>query len=65
MLKLKAPDMSCGHCAAVVTKAVKDVDASATVDIDLESRTIVLETAAEPAVVSHALDRAGYPATVG
>lgn len=63
MLKLKVPDMSCGHCAASVTKAVKGVDAAASVNVDLATRTVEIETTSEPAKVSEALDAAGYPAS--
>lgn len=63
MLKLNVPDMSCGHCAAAVTKAVKEVDDSAVVEIDLPSRTVAVKTAADPAKLGAALADAGYPAT--
>ncbi len=35
MMEFKVEDMSCGHCASVITKTVKELDAKATVDIDL------------------------------
>lgn len=62
MLKLNVPDMTCGHCAAAVTKAVKDVDASAVVQVDLATKTVAVRTAADPGKVSAALADAGYPA---
>ncbi|WP_378947970.1 heavy-metal-associated domain-containing protein [Mesorhizobium sp. ANAO-SY3R2] len=62
MLKLNVPDMTCGHCAGVVTKAVQSVDAGARVDIDLKSQTVSIETTADAAKVAQALDTAGYPA---
>ena len=62
MLKLNVPDMTCGHCAGVVTKAVQSVDAGARVDIDLKSQTVSIETSADAAKVAQALDTAGYPA---
>lgn len=63
MLKLNVPDMTCGHCAATVTKAVKEVDGSAVVEIDLPSKTVAVKTAADAAKVGAALADAGYPAT--
>ena len=33
MLKLKVPDMTCGHCAIVVSQAVHSVDTNAKIDI--------------------------------
>lgn len=62
MLKLNVPDMTCGHCAGVVTKAVQSVDAGARIDIDLKSQTVSVETSADAAMVAQALDTAGYPA---
>jgi copper chaperone len=62
MLKLKVPDMTCGHCAGVVTKALQSVDAAARIDIDLKSQTVSVETSADAAKLAQALDSAGYPA---
>ena len=33
MLKLNVPDMTCGHCAGVVTKAIRSVNAGAEVGV--------------------------------
>ncbi|PSJ59020.1 heavy metal transporter [Mesorhizobium soli] len=62
MITLKVPDMTCGHCAGVVTKAVQSVDAEAHVDIDLKAQTVTIETKADGGAVSRALETAGYPA---
>lgn len=62
MLKLNVPDMTCGHCAGAVTKAVQGVDAGARIDIDLKSQTVSIETSADAAKVAQALGGAGYPA---
>jgi len=61
MLRLSVPDMTCGHCAAAVTKAVKAVDAAAAVDVDLATKIVAVSTAADPRKVSAALADAGYP----
>ena len=61
MLKLKVDDMSCGHCAAAVQKAVKSVDPAAEIDIDLATGTVSVETAADGARISDAIRSAGYP----
>lgn len=62
MLKMNVPDMTCGHCAGVVTKAVQSVDAAARIDVDLKSQTVSIETKADAASFAQALDAAGYPA---
>ncbi len=64
MLTLNVPDMTCGHCVSVVTKAVKSVDADAAVRTDLSAQTVTVKSDAAPAVLQSALEKAGYPATV-
>lgn len=60
MLKLNVPDMTCGHCVATVTKAVQSVDSNAAVMVDLPSKIVSIETAADAARISQAIDAAGY-----
>ena len=62
MLKLKVHDMTCGHCAGMVTKAVKSVDAGANIAVDLSSQTVSIETAADADRIKDAMEAAGYPA---
>jgi copper chaperone len=62
MLKLSVPDMTCGHCAGMVTKAVKSVDAGANISIDLPSQTVSIETAADAEKIKGAMEAIGYPA---
>ena len=62
MYQLKIEDMSCGHCASLVTKAVKSVDPSARIDIDLGTRQVLVDSRCELADISDALAEAGYPA---
>ncbi len=64
MTKLKVPEMSCGHCKAAVEKAVASVDAQAKVDVDLENRTVQVETTAANDALIAALKEEGYEATV-
>lgn len=40
MLEFKLPTMSCGHCGNAVTEAVKEVDANATVEVDLATKDV-------------------------
>ena len=62
MLKLNVPDMTCGHCASVVTKTVKSLDAGATLDVDLATQTVTVVSSVEAGKVKAALAEAGYPA---
>ncbi len=64
MTKLKVPEMSCGHCKATIEKAVADVDADARVSVDLENRTVSIESSIADAALIDALKAGGYEATV-
>ncbi|QQR40083.1 heavy-metal-associated domain-containing protein [Devosia rhizoryzae] len=53
-------DMTCGHCAATVEKAVKGVDASAQVKIDLGTRLVQISSDKPAVDFAAAIDEAGY-----
>lgn len=60
MLKLKVEDMTCGHCAATVQKAVRSVDPVAKVDVDLATGTVTVETVADESRIGEVIRAAGY-----
>ena len=60
-MEFNVPDMSCGHCAGVITQTVKQLDAGATVHIDLPSKKVTVETTHDRQTVAAALTEAGYP----
>ena len=62
-MKFNVPDMTCGHCVATITKAVKAVDPAAEVKADLAGKTVMVETAVPAAAVAKAMEQAGYPNT--
>ena len=55
------PDMSCGHCVAAITEALKAVDAQAQVHIDREARTAEVDSQLPRETLAAALAEAGYP----
>lgn len=57
--------MSCGGCLRSVTRAVQALDPGATVDADLEARTVEIATAAPREAVEAALAEAGFPPSAG
>ncbi|SFU77212.1 heavy-metal-associated domain-containing protein [Pseudoduganella namucuonensis] len=63
MYQLEVQEMSCGHCVASVTKAVKALDGSATVDVDLASKQVKVASSAALADVTAAVVAAGFPVT--
>jgi Cu+-exporting ATPase len=65
MYELTVADMTCKHCVGRVTAAVHAVDPAATVDIDLASGKVRIDSALEVAPLVAAIDGAGYPVTAG
>ena len=61
MIELNLPDMTCGHCVRVVTQAVKTVDEQATLEVDLPSHRVRIDSPAPPERFRAALAEQGYP----
>lgn len=62
MHRFEVPDMTCGHCAEMVTKAIHSVDRAASVDVDIDSHEVRVRSDAEAAALTATLLEAGYPA---
>jgi len=61
MLAYRVEDMTCGHCASTITRAVRDVDAGAKVEVDIGQHLVRIEPAsAEAAEFTQAITEAGY-----
>jgi len=60
MTKLKVSDMTCGHCAEVVTEAVKGVDPNATVSVDVKSKSVSISSSTNVQSFLAAIREAGY-----
>lgn len=61
VIAFQIDDMTCGHCAGTITKAVHDVDASASVEVDLAShRVTVGQTEATSLELASAITGAGF-----
>ncbi|RZL36365.1 MAG: copper chaperone [Rubrivivax sp.] len=61
MYRFTLPDMSCGHCVATITEALKAADAQARVAIDQKARTADVDSALPRETLAAALAEAGYP----
>lgn len=59
-LKIKVPDMACGACSAAIAKAVSAVDVNATVEADLATKWVEIETQVDETLVKTAIAAAGY-----
>ena len=64
MIELSVPDMTCGHCASSITRAVKDVDAQGTCDVDLRERKVRIRSARPAEAFVAAIAEAGYTPTL-
>ncbi|MGK9204210.1 heavy-metal-associated domain-containing protein [Sinorhizobium meliloti] len=63
MHHLVVEDMTCGHCAATVEKAVKAADPQAKVAVNLEAKTASIESGIGSNVFKAAIEDAGYRAS--
>jgi len=60
MIEFNVQDMTCGHCAGRITKAINGVDADAKVEIKIEGRTVLVDSKASAAELAAAIRDAGY-----
>lgn len=61
MIRFEVNDMSCGHCVGAITRALKEADAQARVQIDLASHRVEIEPGqADAATLQAAIAEAGY-----
>jgi copper chaperone len=61
MIAFQVKDMTCGHCASTITKAVKAADPASEVRIDLGQHRVEIEPAsADPQALEEAIKEAGY-----
>jgi copper chaperone len=60
MIEFCVNDMTCGHCASVITKAVKSIEQETSVEVDLAARRVRIIGRAEPGDYADAIREAGY-----
>lgn len=60
MLRLPVEGMTCGHCVAAVTRAVKAVPGAGAVHVDLASGQVAVEGQPDPEAVRAAIAEEGY-----
>lgn len=63
MIEFEVKNMSCGHCVGKVTKTVQQIDPGAVVEVDLPSKKVSVQSAADRTTFAKALTEAGYPTT--
>ena len=60
MFEIAVNDMTCGHCASVITKAVREADAGARCEIDLAARKVSIASELPAGEFVEAIAEAGY-----
>ncbi|WMT86528.1 heavy-metal-associated domain-containing protein [Pelagibacterium sp. 26DY04] len=60
MHEYKVEDMTCGHCAGTVEKAIKATDPAAKVEVDLSNHTVRIESAQPSEAFKRVIENAGY-----
>lgn len=60
MIELTLPGMTCGGCARGVTAAIKAVDPTAEIVIDVAKRNVKVTTTADSKTVRVAVTEAGF-----
>jgi copper chaperone len=61
MIVFNVNDMTCGHCVGAVTKAVKAVEPTATVSVDLGTKRVQIDAPrADAQSLKSAIEDAGY-----
>jgi len=61
MIELTLPTMSCEHCVRTVGETVRRVDAAAQLAVDLEAKTVRIESLHARQEFERALSDEGYP----
>src|SRR4051794_33692017 len=60
MVTFQVNDMTCGHCASTITKAIAAVDKSAHIEVDIARKTVRVSGDALVADLAEAIQQAGY-----
>ena len=60
MFTFQVPDMTCGHCASTIAKAVAGVDKSARIEVDIPRKLVRVSSAAPLGDLAKAIQDAGY-----
>jgi len=65
MIELTVKDMTCGHCASTITRAVKDVDAAGQCEVDLDAKRVRITSTHPAQEFVEAIQEAGYTPVQG
>lgn len=60
MIEFDVKDITCGHCASTIARAVRDVDETGRCEVDVQGRRVRIESAVPAAEFKEAIEEAGY-----
>lgn len=60
MITLRISDMTCGHCAGTIARAIADVDKDARVEVNIPGKLVSIASAADEKELVEAIQDAGY-----
>lgn len=63
-MKFRIENMTCGGCARSVTATIKDLDENATVNIDVDTKLVEVNTTVAEDKIVAALTEDGFPPVV-
>jgi copper chaperone len=62
MVTFQVSDMTCGHCASTIARAVASVDKDARLAVDIPRKLVQVSSTAAPGELAEAIAEAGYHA---
>lgn len=65
MISCTVKDMTCGHCVSTITRAVREADSSAEIEVDLANQLLRIVSAKPASEFLAAIRAAGYSPVVG
>ncbi len=60
MVTFQVNDMTCGHCASAIARAVAAFDKNAGLDVRIQQKLVRVDSAASAAELAEAIQDAGY-----
>ena len=59
-LKLKVPNIMCSDCASTIAEAIHTMEPDAKVDVDVQGKTVTVESAASEETIKQSIVAVGY-----
>lgn len=60
MITFHLPDMTCGHCASTIARAVASVDKDARLEVSIPQKLVSVQGTASESELAEAIREAGY-----